>query len=65
MKKDNETFHLLTYDNIKRPLELNKEKGAGSGLTAFLLNCYGYSLNKHVFMNAMCLRYGWKIANTP
>ena len=46
-------------------MELNKEKGAGSWLTALPLQEHGFSLNKQEFRDAICLRYGWKIPNTP
>ena len=51
--------------HIKRNMELNKEKGAGSWLTALPLQEHGFSLNKQEFRDAICLRYGWKIPNTP
>ena len=44
---------------------LAQEKGAGSWLTALPLKRYGYILNKQEFKDAVCLRYGWRIANTP
>ena len=43
---------------------LNKEKGAGSWLTALPLKDHGYCLNKQEFRDAVSLRYGWRIANT-
>ena len=51
--------------SIARALKLNREKGAGSWLTALPLRSYGYSLNKQEFRDAICLRYGWQIPNTP
>ena len=50
---------------IERALELNREKGAGSWLTVLPLKNHGYSLNKQEFRDAICLRYGWRIPNTP
>ena len=47
--------------SIARALKLNREKGAGSWLTALPLRSYGYSLNKQEFRDAICLRYGWQI----
>jgi len=44
---------------------LNKEKGAGSWLTVLPLKSHDYCLNKQEFRDAICLRYGWKIPNTP
>ena len=74
LKTAKDKYLLTKYKNIiqlvdgtplKRVLELNREKGAGSWLTALPLKSYGYSLNKQEFRNAICLRYGWKIPNTP
>ena len=49
----------------RRSLELAGEKGAGSWLTALPLQSMGYTLNKQEFRDAVCLRYGWRIPNTP
>ena len=49
----------------KRILELNQEKGAGAWLTAIPLKSLGFTLNKQEFKDSMCLRYGWRIPNTP
>ncbi len=50
---------------LKRALQIIKEKGSGCWLTALPLKKYGYSLNKIEFRDALCLRYGWDIPNTP
>ena len=50
---------------LKRCLKLNKSKGAGSWLTALPLKDHGYCLNKQEFRDAVSLRYGWRIPNTP
>ena len=55
----------IVDEPLKRALQLNREKGAGSWLTALPLKSYGYSLNKQEFKDAICLRYGWNIPNTP
>ena len=52
-------------ENLIRCLKLNREKGASSWLTVLPLQDQGYSLNKQEFKDAICLRYGWKISNTP
>ena len=52
-------------ENLIRCLKLNREKGAGSWLTVLPLQDQGYILNKQEFKDAICLRYGWKISNTP
>ena len=51
--------------SLKRCLELNTEKGAGSWLTALPLQDHGFCLNKQEFRDAVSLRYGWSIPNTP
>ena len=55
----------IADSHLKRCLTLNKEKGSGSWLTALPLKDYGYCLNKQEFRDAICLRYGWRIPNTP
>ena len=52
-------------DDLKRCLELAREKGTGSWLTALPITSLGYVLNKQDFRDSLCLRYGWKIPNTP
>ena len=41
------------------------EKGASSWLSALPLKKLGYVLNKQEFPDAICLRYGWQIPQTP
>ena len=55
----------LVDDNLERSITLACEKGAGAWLTALPLQSMGYTLNKQEFRDAICLRYGWKIPNTP
>lgn len=72
--KDKECFLMEKYTaviskmgntQVKRCLELNREKGAGSWLTALPLQDHDFCLNKQEFRDALCLRYGWKIPHTP
>ena len=57
------------YDDIiskvnsrtKRAIELAKEKGASTWLTALPLKSMGYILNKQEFRDSISLRYGWTI----
>ena len=51
--------------DLKRCLDMAREKGAGSWLTALPIKALGYVLNKQSFRDSLCLRYGWKIPNTP
>ena len=52
-------------DKGKRLIEAASEKGASSWLSALPLKRYGYVVNKVEFRDAVCLRYGWAIPNTP
>ena len=51
--------------SLVRCLDLSREKGSGSWLTALPLKDHGFCLNKQEFRDAICLRYGWQIPNTP
>ena len=55
----------LVDDKLERSIVLACEKGAGAWLTALPLQSMGYTLNKQEFRDAICLRYGWTIPNTP
>ena len=52
-------------DNKKRSLMAAQEKGASSWLAALPIKRLGYALNKQEFREAICLRYGWQVTNTP
>ena len=60
-----EAIRALFDDNMKRNLDLAREKGAGSWLTALPIQSLGYMLNKQEFRDSLCLRYGWRIPQTP
>ena len=64
-EKFNQVLESIEDAPLKRCLLLNKEKGAGSWLTALPLKDHGFCLNKQEFRDAICLRYGWNIPNTP
>ena len=49
----------------QKAVELAKEKGASTWLTALPLKEYGFSLHKAAFHDAMALRYGWSPSNLP
>ena len=55
----------LVGNKMKRILELSQEKGAGSWLTTVPTKSLGFSLNKQEFRDSICLRYGWRVPNTP
>ena len=49
----------------QRIMDLLKEKGSSSWLSALPLKDHGFSLNKGEFRDASCLRYGWQLRNLP
>ena len=65
IEKFEETIAGIEGDSLKRCMRVNKEKGAGSWLTALPLKDHGFCLNKQEFRDAVSLRYGWKITDTP
>ena len=70
LQKRNECFK-EHYDDLKSKetdpkfLELAREKGSYSWLSALPLKRLGYVLNKQSFRDAVRLRYNWKIPNVP
>ena len=50
---------------LKRHVELAMEKGASSWLSVLPLDDHNFSLHKGAFKDAIYLRYGWKLLNTP
>jgi hypothetical protein len=52
-------------DRERRAFLTAQEKGASSWLSALPIKSLGYSLNKQEFRDAVCLRYGWKVKDTP
>ena len=52
-------------DKMKRILQLAQEKGDGSWLTARPTKSLGFALSKQEFRDSICLRYGWRVPNTP
>ena len=49
----------------QKAVELAKEKGASTWLTALPLKEHGFLLHKAAFHDAMALRYGWSPSNLP
>ena len=60
-----ETVYGHLSPQLKRRVDLAKEKGASSWLSVLPLDDHGFSLHKGAFKDAISLRYGWKIPNTP
>ena len=48
-------------DHLRRLTKLNSEKGSSCWLTSLPLIECGFYLNKQAFVDALCLRYGWKV----
>ena len=67
MQLKNKCDELLTMmsEREKRQIELAQEKGAGAWLSASPVKALGYVLNKQEFRDSVCLRYGWRIPDTP
>ena len=73
MKTEKEEAFMEQLEEIKqvvdlklcRSIDLACEKGAGAWLSALPLQSLSYTLNKQEFRDAICLRYGWRIPNTP
>ena len=49
----------------KRLIASSKEKGSSIWLTSLPIEEHGFYLHKGEFRDALCLRYGWAIPNTP
>ena len=52
-------------DRSRKLFEGAREKGASAWLSALPIRKYGYIINKQEFRDAVALRYGWKIDETP
>ena len=50
---------------LQRAMDLNSEMGSSAWLTVLPLQDQGFHLNKQEFWDALHLRYGWKLFNTP
>ena len=50
---------------LKRAMDLAQEKGASIWLTALPIRDQGFSMNKCEFQDALNIRYGWALKNTP
>ena len=65
LERERDELKAIVDDKLKRTIDILQEKGAGSWLTSTPIQALGYSLNKQEFKDAIHLRYGWRIANTP
>ena len=51
--------------SLQRRRELSQEKGASTWLMALPIDNHGFALHKAAFWDALSLRYGWEIKNSP
>ena len=52
-------LHGALSNTLQRAVEISRENGASSWLTALPLTECGFTLHKGAFRDALCLRYGW------
>ena len=55
----------LLSPKFQRAMDLAQEKGASTWLTVLPVEEFGFSLHKGAFRDALALRYGWSLHNTP
>ena len=60
-----ETINAQLTPELKRCVDLSQEKGSSSWLSVLPLEEHGFYLHKGEFRDALDLRYGWKLNNTP
>ena len=65
LKEEVEVILQQLDDSKKRSLITAQKKGALSWLAALPVKRLGYVLNKQEFRDALCLRYGWRVNETP
>ena len=59
------SLHTSANDQEKRALEMSREKGSYSWLSALPLQELGYTLNKVEFQDALSLRFNWHLQTLP
>ena len=64
-KQEVEFISTAMDEQAKKLFVCAREKGASAWLSALPLKRLGYILNKQEFRDAICLRYGWQIPETP
>ena len=65
LKNEAKEIAALLDEKQRKLFVCASEKGASSWLSALPLKKLGYVLNKQEFRDAICLRYGWQIPQTP
>ena len=64
IQQTNNVYDQLSPE-LKRCIDLSREKGSSSWLSVLPLKEHGFYLHKGEFRDALCLRYGWKPSNIP
>jgi len=64
-KERAEELRSILSPQLQRAVDLNSEPGASSWLLALPLQDQGFHLTKQEFWDALHLRYGWTLLNTP
>jgi hypothetical protein len=59
------SLHTSANDQEKKALEMSREKGSYSWLSALPLQELGYTLNKVEFQDALSLRFNWHLQTLP
>ena len=65
LKNEKQAISAALDAKQRKMFECAGEKGASSWLSALPLRKYGYVLNKQEMRDAIRLRYGWHIPETP
>ena len=55
-----DSLHSTLPNTLQKAVEISKESGASTWLTALPIEEHGFVLHKGTFRDALCLRYGWR-----
>ena len=59
-------IHCTSLPNsLQKAVDMAKEKGASTWLSALPITEHGFALHKGAFKDALCLRYGWRPPRLP
>ena len=65
LKEDARKLQSQLPASLQRSMELSREKGASTWLTALPIDEHGFALHKSAFRDALSLRYDWPFQNSP
>ena len=54
-----DSIYTTLPNSLQKAVEISKESGGSTWLTALPLEEHGFALHKGAFRDALCLRYGW------